>query len=92
MEYYRGKNILITGAFGGFGLCFISQLLDGGASLILCDTPQSAIPIRDREKACLFLLPEGKNKSCPSSLLISRTPRGAKRCMKNTGSSAKGWI
>lgn len=51
MEYYRGKNILITGAFGGFGLCFISQLLDGGASLILCDAPQSAVPIRDREKS-----------------------------------------
>ncbi|MDD4356047.1 MAG: SDR family NAD(P)-dependent oxidoreductase [Smithellaceae bacterium] len=51
MEYYRGKNILITGAFGGFGLCFISQLLDSGASLILCDAPQSAIPIRGRGKS-----------------------------------------
>jgi len=30
LEYYRGKNILITGAFGGFGVCFISQLLDRG--------------------------------------------------------------
>jgi uncharacterized protein len=51
MEYYRGKNILITGAFGGFGLCFISQLLDSGAFLILCDVPQSAIPIRDKKKS-----------------------------------------
>ena len=45
------KNILITGAFGGFGVCFISQLLDSGADLILCDVPQSAIPIRDNKKS-----------------------------------------
>jgi NAD(P)-dependent dehydrogenase (short-subunit alcohol dehydrogenase family) len=50
MEYYRDKTILITGAFGGFGLCFISQLLDGGASLILCDAPERAIPMCDIEK------------------------------------------
>lgn len=48
MEYYRGKIILITGAFGGFGRCFISKLLDFGASLILCDAPQSATTIRDK--------------------------------------------
>jgi uncharacterized protein len=42
MEYYRNKNILITGAFGGFGLCFIAQLLGHGANLILSDVPQSS--------------------------------------------------
>ncbi len=40
MGYYRNKNILITGAFGGFGLCFISELLDKGANLILSDMPK----------------------------------------------------
>jgi len=39
VEYYRGKNILITGAFGGFGRCFIKALLENGARLILSDAP-----------------------------------------------------
>jgi short-subunit dehydrogenase len=61
MEYYRGKNILITGAFGGFGLCFISQLLDSGASLILSDMPQSSVPIHERKKS-LTELDSGREK------------------------------
>jgi short-subunit dehydrogenase len=77
MEYYRGKNILITGAFGGFGLCFISQLLDSGASLILCDAPQFAIPIRDRE--IRFPVPvEGKEKQILS--VISADLSSAEGC------------
>jgi short-subunit dehydrogenase len=44
MDYYRGKNILVTGAFGGFGLSFISHLLNEGANLILSDTDQAASP------------------------------------------------
>jgi uncharacterized protein len=47
VEYYRNRNILITGAFGGFGLCFISQLLGCGANLILSDLPQAALPFLD---------------------------------------------
>lgn len=42
MDYYRNKNILITGAFGGFGLSFISHLLEEGANLILSDTPAAS--------------------------------------------------
>lgn len=61
MEYYRGKNILITGAFGGFGRCFISQLLDSGASLILSDAPQSAVPILEGKKS-LPELDSGREK------------------------------
>jgi len=37
MNYYEGKTVLITGAYGGFGRQFIAQLLDCGASLILSD-------------------------------------------------------
>jgi uncharacterized protein len=44
MDYYRDRNILITGAFGGFGLSFVSRLLDEGANLILSDTPQASEP------------------------------------------------
>jgi len=47
MEYYRNKNILLTGAFGGFGLCFISELLSFGANLILSDAPQQASAFLD---------------------------------------------
>jgi uncharacterized protein len=51
MDYYRNKTILITGAFGGFGRCFISQLLGEGANLILSDAPQSAAPfLNDKGK------------------------------------------
>lgn len=42
MNYYVGKTVLITGAYGGFGRQFISQLLCCGASLILSD-----VAIRD---------------------------------------------
>ncbi|HNY66900.1 MAG TPA: SDR family NAD(P)-dependent oxidoreductase [Deltaproteobacteria bacterium] len=42
MEYFRNRNILVTGAFGGFGRCFTQQLLDCGANLILSDMPQAA--------------------------------------------------
>ncbi len=41
MGYYRNKTVLVTGAFGGFGLCFVSELLNRGASLILSDTPEN---------------------------------------------------
>jgi uncharacterized protein len=61
MEYYKGKNVLITGAFGGFGSCFISQLLDSGASLILSDVPQSSVPIRDAKNS-LPELDSGREK------------------------------
>ncbi len=37
MNYYQGKTVLITGAFGGFGRHFINQLLEAGANLILSD-------------------------------------------------------
>ena len=51
MDYYRNRNILITGAFGGFGLCFVSGLLARGANLILSDTSKAAQPfIDDRGK------------------------------------------
>lgn len=51
MDYYRNKNILITGAFGGFGLCFIQELLERGANLILSDMAKGAQPfIDDRGK------------------------------------------
>lgn len=50
MDYFRDKNILITGAFGGFGLSFISHLLKEGANLILSDTPQaSAAYLSDKQ-------------------------------------------
>ncbi|MGO9146473.1 MAG: SDR family NAD(P)-dependent oxidoreductase [Desulfomonilia bacterium] len=62
MEYYRGKNILITGAFGGFGHGFISQLLDSGASLILSDVPQSAVPILEGKKSLPDLCTGRKNQ------------------------------
>lgn len=68
MEYYRNKNVLITGAFGGFGRCFVSQLLDSGASLFLSDVPGGcattagtgkALPGVDpgREKQVIAVLP-----------------------------------
>jgi uncharacterized protein len=47
MEYYRNKNILLTGAFGGFGLSFASRLLDLGANLVLSDTPGSVEAFQD---------------------------------------------
>lgn len=47
MEYYRNRNILITGAFGGFGVCFISELLAKGANLILSDMAESPRPFID---------------------------------------------
>ena len=40
MEYYRNKTVLVTGAFGGFGRCFVSELLNRGAHLVLSDTPE----------------------------------------------------
>jgi short-subunit dehydrogenase len=57
MRYYRDKNILITGAFGGFGRCFISQLLDSGAYLILSDAPQNSVPIGDSKTSLPELYP-----------------------------------
>ncbi|HOT47184.1 MAG TPA: hypothetical protein PLM53_12780 [Spirochaetota bacterium] len=42
MNYYAGKTVLITGAYGGFGRQFIAQLMGHGASLILSD-----IAVRD---------------------------------------------
>jgi uncharacterized protein len=62
MEYYRGKYILITGAFGGFGRCFISQLLDSGASLILSDAPQSSVPIGDSKTGLSEISPGKENQ------------------------------
>jgi short-subunit dehydrogenase len=49
MDYFRDKNILITGAFGGFGSRFASQLAESGARLILTDAPGS--PAFDPAKA-----------------------------------------
>jgi NAD(P)-dependent dehydrogenase (short-subunit alcohol dehydrogenase family) len=44
MNYYSGKTVLITGAYGGFGLQFIAQFLDSGSSLILSDVTIKNIP------------------------------------------------
>lgn len=37
MNYFKGKTVLITGAFGGFGVHFTTQLAALGANLILSD-------------------------------------------------------
>lgn len=46
MKYYQGKTVLITGAFGGFGRHFFTQLGSFGANLILSDL---AIPSEQNE-------------------------------------------
>lgn len=62
MEYYRDKNILITGAFGGFGRCFISQLMDSGARLILSDVPENPAFASDDGKCLAGIDPAGKRQ------------------------------
>ncbi len=68
MEYYRNKTVLVTGAFGGFGLCFISELLNRGARLILSDTPENVRAVGEgtvhitgmeegRDSQALFIIP-----------------------------------
>ncbi|MBV6492192.1 MAG: putative oxidoreductase SadH [Turneriella sp.] len=37
MKYFEGKSILLTGASGGLGREFATQLLDLGAHMVLCD-------------------------------------------------------
>lgn len=43
MSELKGKNILLTGAAGGFGQRFTRQLLDEGAHLILTDLDESVL-------------------------------------------------
>jgi short-subunit dehydrogenase len=40
---YKGKTVLITGAFGGFGQKFMKNLLNSGAKLILTDIAEKPI-------------------------------------------------
>ena len=44
MKYYKGKTVLLTGAFGGFGRHFFTQLASYGADLILSDLAISSEP------------------------------------------------
>ncbi len=46
MNFFKGKTVLITGAFGGFGKHFTTQLASSGANLILTDL---AIPSEQNE-------------------------------------------
>jgi short-subunit dehydrogenase len=74
MKYYRGKTILLTGAYGGFGRHFIIELLKSGAKIILTDIEVKNVDKifhGDEEK----LLPEDWKKgiiaSIPSDLSTS---------------------
>jgi len=43
MKYYKNKTVLITGAFGGFGIHFINQLIESGASVVLSDVAEQPV-------------------------------------------------
>jgi short-subunit dehydrogenase len=47
MNYFKGKTVLITGAFGGFGKHFTARLAEAGANLILSDV---AVPTDQNPK------------------------------------------
>lgn len=61
MKYYKNKTVLITGAFGGFGIHFINQLIESGASVVLSDV--ASVPLsrivkkKEREKQILATIP-----------------------------------
>lgn len=52
MNYFKGKTVLITGAFGGFGRHFVSQLALAGANLILSDlkTPSDYEKMKEKNR------------------------------------------
>lgn len=50
MNYFKGKTVLITGAYGGFGRYFTTRLAEAGAKMILSDVVRTTLQGAARKK------------------------------------------